>query len=210
MLLTETRCEVEGRGLPKWRTRAGEWSSVTDVRAWVEDLAATEAERRAAAWVQLYRTGCQMTEGVFAEWRQDPEFAVLVCGEPVVGVAVSPDVFARVRQEMGMPPLAHVPDEQSTAEFEIHRGTVRLDILAPVDNEGAIQKFLDRFGPGIQQVELPVKRVEEAVKILTERFGLTPVYAQPRAGADGTRVNFFLVEKPGGGKVLIELFEAKR
>jgi hypothetical protein len=36
------------------------------------------------------------------------------------------------------------------------------------------------------------------------------VYPQARAGADGTRVNFFLVGKSGGGKVLIELFEAKR
>jgi hypothetical protein len=183
---------------------------VTDVRAWVEDLAAADTGRRAAAWVQLYRTGCQMAEGAFAQWQQDPEFAVLVRGEPVVGVAVSPDVFAQVRQEMGMPPLARVPDEQSTAEFEIHRGNVRLDILTPVDNEGPIQKFLDRYGPGIQQVELPVEKVEEAVKILTERFGLTPVYPLPRPGADGTRVNFFLVDKPGGGKVLIELFEAKR
>jgi hypothetical protein len=28
-----------------------------------------------------------------------------------------------------------------------------------------------------------------------------------RPGADGTRVNFFLVPSPDGGKVLIELYE---
>jgi len=183
---------------------------VTDVRAWVEDLAAADTGRRAAAAVQLYRAGCGPAEEIFAGWRRDPEFGVLVTGDPIVGVAVPAELFQRIRQEMGMPPLSRVPDEQSTAEFEMHRGNVRLDILTPVDNEGPIQKFLDRHGPGIQQVELPVEKVEEAVKILTERFGLTPVYPLPRPGADGTRVNFFLVDKPGGGRVLIELFEAKR
>ena len=33
---------------------------------------------------------------------------------------------------------------------------------------------------------------------------------EPRPGANGTRMNFFLADRPGGGKVLIELFEAKR
>ena len=147
---------------------------------------------------------------MLASWRTDPEFAVLITGKPIVGVAVPQELFARIRQEMGMPPLEEVPPEQSTAEFELHRNQIRLDILTPVDGEGAIQKFLDRFGPGIQQVELPVKNVEEAARILFTRFGLAPVYPQPRAGAGGTRVNFFLAPAADGRKVLIELFEAKR
>jgi hypothetical protein len=183
---------------------------VTDVRAWVEDLAGTDAGRRAAAITQLYRAGCDLAEEIFAQWRQDPEFAVLITGDPIVGVAVPTDHFMRIRQEMDMPPLAGVPADQSTAEFELEESGAWLDILTPVDNEGAIQKFLDRFGPGIQQVELPVNSVDQAAQVLSERFGLAPVYPQPRAGANGTRMNFFLVGKPGGGKVLIELFEAKR
>ena len=183
---------------------------MSDVNRWVEDLAGPDAGLRVAAAAQLYRAGCQLAEDVFAQWRQDAEFAVLVMGKPIVGVAVPPGLFARIRQEMGMPPLAEVPPEQSTAEFEIERGHIRLDILTPVDGEGAIQKFLDRFGAGIQQVELPVKNVEEASRILSTRFGLSPVYPEPRAGAGGTRVNFFLVGTPAGQKVLIELFQAKR
>jgi methylmalonyl-CoA/ethylmalonyl-CoA epimerase len=183
---------------------------MTGVRDLVEDLAGADAGHRAAAFWQLYRAGCELAEEVFAQWRQDPEFAVLVTGVPIVGVAVPPDLFMRIRQEMDMPPLAGVPEEQSTAEIELHHGGARLDILTPVDNEGAIQKFLDRFGPGIQQVELPVNSVDQAAGVLSERFGLSPVYPQPRAGANGTRMNFFLVGRPGGGKVLIELFEAKR
>lgn len=183
---------------------------MTGLDSLLEDLAGPDAGRRAAAAAQLYRSGCELAEDVFAQWRRDSEFDVLVTGKPIVGVAVPQEAFARIRQEMDMPPLAAVPPEQSTAEFEFEAGSVRLDILTPVDGEGAIQKFLDRFGPGIQQVELPVKNVDDACRILFTRFGLTPVYPQPRPGADGTRVNFFLVNAGAGRKVLIELFEAKR
>ena len=183
---------------------------MTDMRASVEDLASGDSGRRAAAMLELYRAGREMTEEIFAGWRKDPEFEVLVTGEPIVGVAVPSDVFQRLRQDTGMPPLADVPAEQSTAEFEVDRGGLRLDFLSPVDSAGPIQNFLDRFGPGIQQVELPVNNVEEASRVLAERFHLSPVYPQPRPGAGGTLINFFLVGKPGGGKVLIELFEAKR
>jgi len=177
---------------------------------WVDDLANPDPARRVAARLQLYREGCALVEETFASWKKDPEFEVLVCGEPIVGVAVPPDVFARIRQETDVPRLASVPAEMNTAEFELPGRGPHLDILTPVDSEGPIQKFLDRFGPGIQQVELPVENVEAAVGVLTSRFGLAAVYPPAREGADGTRVNFFLVGKPGGGKVLIELFEAKR
>lgn len=183
---------------------------MTDVRELIEDLAGPDPGKRVSARVQLYRAGCALVEEIFAMWQKDPEFAVLVTGDPIVGIAVPPDLFTRIRQELDMPPLAKVPEDQSTAEFEIHSRGPRMDVLTPVDSEGPIQKFLDRFGPGIQQVELPVHSVEAAVKILSERLGLKPVYPETREGADDTRVNFFLVEKSGGGRVLIELFEAKR
>ncbi|MGH9789681.1 MAG: methylmalonyl-CoA epimerase, partial [Candidatus Acidiferrales bacterium] len=67
--------------------------------------------------------------------------------------------------------------------------------------------FLQKHGEGIQQVEFPCKDVAQASEILRSRFHLEPVYPEPRPGAGGTRVNFFLVPAPGGGKVLVELFE---
>ena len=183
---------------------------MTDMRAWAEALASPDVSRRATGAVQLYRIGCDLVADLFARWKQEPQFAVLVTGEPVVGVAVPPDLFERIRQQNGIDSLSEVPAEQSTAEFELGAEGLLLDILTPVDGDGAIQKFLDRFGPGIQQVELPVSDVAAASSVLGAHFGLSPVYSEPRPGANGTRVNFFLVEKPGGGKVLIELFEAKR
>jgi len=180
------------------------------MRDWAEALASPDVGRRATGAVQLYRAGCDMVKDLLAKWTQDTQFAVLVTGEPIVGVAVPPDLFERIRRENGGRELADVPEEQHTAEFELAAEGMRLDILTPVDGDGAIQKFLDRFGPGIQQVELAVNDVAAAGRILKERFSLSSVYPEARAGAGGTRVNFFLAEKPGGGKVLIELFEAKR
>ena len=95
-------------------------------------------------------------------------------------------------------------------EFELRFGEhSELDILttrAP-GGEGAIARFLQKFGEGIQQIELNVREVDRATEILRSRFGLTPIYPATRAGADGTRVNFLLVPAAGGRKVLIELVE---
>ena len=68
-------------------------------------------------------------------------------------------------------------------------------------------RFLERFGEGIQQVECDVHDVTKASELLRARFALEPVYPETRAGADGTRVNFFLVPLSEGRKVLIELVE---
>ena len=72
---------------------------------------------------------------------------------------------------------------------------------------GAIAKYLAKFGEGVQQVEFRCLDVDRATEILKEKFGIAPVYPETRAGADGTWVNFFLVAVPGGGKILIELYE---
>ena len=59
----------------------------------------------------------------------------------------------------------------------------------------------------MQQVEFLCANVDRATEILKEKFNVVPVYPATRPGADGTRVNFFLVASPDGGKVLIELYQ---
>jgi hypothetical protein len=66
---------------------------------------------------------------------------------------------------------------------------------------------LAKFGEGVQQVEFRCTNVDRATEILKNKFGVVPIYPATRNGADGTRVNFFLVASPGAGKVLIELYE---
>jgi methylmalonyl-CoA/ethylmalonyl-CoA epimerase len=177
---------------------------------WIDALAGTDAVRRAAAAGELYRTGCAQAQAATIAWQADAEFSALLAGAPVVGIAVPPELFARIHRAAGAPPLAKVPAEQSTAEFELHLGEAQLDILTPVGGAGAIARFLERFGPGIQQVEFPVKEVDRAVELLVGRFGLKPVYPKARPGANCTRVNFFLASLADGRKTLIELFEEKR
>jgi hypothetical protein len=86
---------------------------------------------------------------------------------------------------------------------------ISLDILTTRDpeGEGAIARYLKRFGEGIQQVEFRCLDVDRTTAILRENFGVTPIYPEARPGADGTRVNFFLAPTSAGGKVLIELYE---
>ncbi len=104
-----------------------------------------------------------------------------------------------------------MPPDQDAREFELDfPNRVRLDILTTGDPEGAgaIARYLQKFGESIQQIELLTRDVDQATQLLQTRFGLTPVFPNTRAGANGTRVNFFLVPAPSGRKVLIELVEA--
>ena len=74
---------------------------------------------------------------------------------------------------------------------------------------GAIARYLEKHGEGIQQIEITVRDVDRATEILRTKFALAPIYPATRPGADGTRVNFFLVPTPQGKKVLVELVETK-
>ena len=103
-----------------------------------------------------------------------------------------------------------MPPDQDALEFELaFAHGVRLDVLTTRDaaGQGAIARFLARFGAGIQQVECDVRDVTRATEMLRARFAIEPIYPETRAGADGTRVNFFLVPADEGRKILIELVE---
>jgi len=123
---------------------------------------------------------------------------------------VQRDTFGRIRVANETPRLAQVPPDQDAEEFELHFGKeVSLDILTTREpgGSGAIAKYLAKFGEGVQQVEYRCANVDRATEVLKEEFRVSPVYPETRAGADGTRVNFFLMASPDGGKVLIELYE---
>jgi hypothetical protein len=126
-----------------------------------------------------------------------------------VGLAVSRETFVKIRVANGSPRLAEVPPDQDAEEFELHfPDGVALDVLtsrAP-GGTGALAKYLAKFGEGVQQVEFRCADVGRATQILKEKFEVKPIYPETRPGADGTRVNFFLVPS-GSSKVLIELYE---
>jgi hypothetical protein len=180
----------------------------------IAGLCSAEASVRESAAAEIYAAGRVPAEAVSKAWWSEGELAKLLFGpkpELTVGLAVQRETFSKIRTANSVSRLADVPSDQDAEEFELHfpKG-VSLDILtsrAP-GGEGAIARFLGKFGEGLQQVEFRCSNVDRATEILKEKFGVSAVYPETRPGADGTRVNFFLVPVPGGGKVLIELYES--
>jgi hypothetical protein len=163
------------------------------VAAYISKLAGADAKQREAAAYELFR-------------------ALAAGGNALltVGLAVRPVTFEAIRARFGRPQLAEVPSDQDALEFELgFAHGVRLDVITPraPGAEGPIAKFLARFGEGIQQVECDVRDVAQAAEIIRQRFQLEPVYPQVRAGANRTRVNFFLVPIAENRRLLIELVE---
>jgi len=150
-----------------------------------------------------------------SNWWAESELSGLLLGPHpaiTVGLAVERDTFGRIRIANGTPRLAEVPADQDAEEFELRFADgVFLDLLTTREpgGSGAIAKYLAKFGEGVQQVEYRCTNVDRATQILQDKFGVAPVYPATRPGADGTRINFFLVVSPDGGKVLIELYESQ-
>ncbi|BDT94614.1 MULTISPECIES: methylmalonyl-CoA epimerase [Nocardia] len=79
-----------------------------------------------------------------------------------------------------------------------------LQLLAPLNAESTIAKFIDRSGPGLQQLAYRVTDIE-AVSAHLRAKGLRLLYEAPRHGTADSRINFIHPKDAGG--VLIELVE---
>ncbi len=130
-----------------------------------------------------------------------------------VGIAV-PDLdeaVERYQRVFGMR-CVHTEEniEQGVREamLEVAPGAAgRVQLLAPLSPGSTIARFLDRAGPGIQQVAYTVTDVEAAAAALRER-GARLLYDAPRRGTAGSRINF--VHPADAGGVLVELVEPGR
>ncbi len=101
-----------------------------------------------------------------------------------------------------------VNEEQGVREAMLAVGPTAaggcVQLLAPLTPESTIAKFLDRHGPGIQQVAYTVSDVDAASAELRRR-GMRMLYETPRRGTAGSRINFVHPKDAGG--VLVELVE---
>jgi methylmalonyl-CoA/ethylmalonyl-CoA epimerase len=79
-----------------------------------------------------------------------------------------------------------------------------IQLLAPLSAESTIAKFLDRSGPGIQQMAYRVTDLDAVSATLRER-GLRLLYDEPRRGTANSRINFVHPKDAGG--ILVELVE---
>jgi hypothetical protein len=180
----------------------------------IEGMCSPDSEIRVLSATEIYRTGRALADYAVYPWWSDEKLADLMQSHSpkvIVGLAVSPERFQKIHEASGLPHVAEVPPDQDAMEFELHfPGGFSMDILTSKDpaGSGAIAKYLQKFGEGVQQVEYLCKDVDRATQLLKENFGIAAIYPAARPGADGTRVNFFLVVAPDAGKVLIELYEA--
>ena len=81
-----------------------------------------------------------------------------------------------------------------------------VQLLAPLNADSTIAKFLDRNGPGVQQVAYTVTDIDATCAQLRER-GIRLLYDTPRRGTADSRINFVHPKDAGG--VLVELVEPR-
>ncbi|GAA2162951.1 methylmalonyl-CoA epimerase [Humibacillus xanthopallidus] len=126
-----------------------------------------------------------------------------------VGIAV-PDLDAAIAfyvEKYGMTLLhEETNEEQGVREAMMAVGDSGscIQLLAPLSPESTIAKFLDRSGPGIQQLAYRVADIDAVCATLRER-GLRLLYENPKRGTSDSRVNFIHPKDAGG--VLVELVE---
>jgi tellurite resistance protein TerC len=195
---------------------------------YIQGLADQDRTQRVQVAQDLFSYGKTRTLNWLDDWSKDQDFRPLIVQDETVqsngeklawpkltiGIAVQPETFRKIRMANDSPPLADAPSDQDAMEFELEFAEdrlpiVHLDILttkSPGGN-GAIARYLEKFGEGIQQIEIDVTNVDRATEILRTRFKVEPIYPATRAGANGTRVNFFLITASSSQKVLVELVE---
>jgi methylmalonyl-CoA/ethylmalonyl-CoA epimerase len=115
--------------------------------------------------------------------------------------------IASYRDTYGMT-LQHeeVNEEQGVREAMMAVGGsgTCVQLLAPISPESTIAKFLDKSGPGLQQVASRVADVEAVPATLRER-GLRLLFDAPCRGTADSRINFIHPKDAGG--ILVELVE---
>jgi methylmalonyl-CoA/ethylmalonyl-CoA epimerase len=126
-----------------------------------------------------------------------------------VGVAV-PDLEEAkrfYREVYGMRVLhEETNDEQGVREAMVGVGASGscIQLLSPASEQSTIARFLDRNGPGMQQLAFRVSDVDRVSQVLRER-GVRTLYDEPRRGTAGSRINFLHPKDTGG--VLVELVQ---
>lgn len=95
--------------------------------------------------------------------------------------------------------------EEAMIVFERGPAAARVQLIAPAGPDSTIAKFLDRSGPGLQQLAVRVPDVRVASDRLRAR-GLRLLYDEPRRGTAGSIINFVHPKDAGG--VLLEIVQA--
>ncbi|PQD97415.1 methylmalonyl-CoA epimerase [Mycolicibacterium parafortuitum] len=136
----------------------------------------------------------------------------LVTGIDHVGIAV-PDLDAAIKwyhDHLGMIVLhEEINEEQGVREAMLSVrgapvGSAQIQLMSPLDETSTIAKFIDKRGPGLQQLAYRTSDLDTLSERLREQ-GVRLLYEAPKRGTANSRINF--IHPKDGGGVLIELVE---
>jgi methylmalonyl-CoA/ethylmalonyl-CoA epimerase len=138
--------------------------------------------------------------------------SALVTGVDHVGIAV-PDLDVAIKwyhDFLGMIVLhEEVNEDQGIREAMLAvrgapKGSAQVQLMAALDETSTIAKFIDKRGPGIQQLAYRVSDLDALSERLRDQ-GVRLLYDAPRRGTADSRINFIHPKDAGG--VLVELVE---
>ncbi len=126
-----------------------------------------------------------------------------------VGIAVADldEAISFYEKSYGMRCVhTEVNEEQGVREamLEVGESGSYIQLLSPLSPDTTIGKFLDKSGPGIQQMAYRVDDIDEVSDHLRGQ-GLRLLYEEPKTGTAGSRVNFIHPKSSGG--ILVELVQ---
>jgi methylmalonyl-CoA/ethylmalonyl-CoA epimerase len=100
-------------------------------------------------------------------------------------------------------------EEQGVEEAMLGTGdqgveNAQIQLLAPLNENSTIAKFIAKNGPGIQQLAYRVKDID-AVSEALRAGGVRMLYPEPKIGTGGSRIQFAHPKDTGG--ILLEIVE---
>jgi methylmalonyl-CoA/ethylmalonyl-CoA epimerase len=98
-------------------------------------------------------------------------------------------------------------ESQQTEIAFLKLSNTLLELLAPINGEGAVARFLQKRGPGMHHVCYKVDNIEQELARLEAR-GCQLIDRVPRPGAHNTAIAFIHPSSMGG--VLTELCEHRK
>ncbi|WP_029374051.1 methylmalonyl-CoA epimerase [Mycobacterium sp. UM_WWY] len=138
--------------------------------------------------------------------------SALVTAIDHVGIAV-PDLDASIKwyhDNLGMIVLhEEINEEQGVREAMLSvrgapKGSAQIQLMSPLDENSTIAKFIDKRGPGLQQLAYRTSDIDALSERLRSQ-GVRLLYDAPRKGTANSRINFVHPKDAGG--VLVELVE---
>ena len=136
----------------------------------------------------------------------------LVTAVDHVGIAVSDfdAATAWYRDALGFDNVhEEVNEEQGVREAMLApsgapEGAAMIQLLAPLSESSTIAKFIEKNGPGLQQMAVRVTDIDAVMAHLAGN-GVRVLYPEPKKGTANSRINFVHPKDAGG--VLLELVE---